>query len=83
MADNPAFYNPMESEVTMATMECPPCRGSGTVMTRDTGVCGTEEYGTCRRCNGTGKVDRDTAPETLARKVRELESRVDTVDMTR
>ncbi len=45
-------------------------------MTRDTGVCGTEEYGTCRRCGGTGKVDEDTAPETLARKVGEMESRL-------
>ena len=42
--------------------ECNDCRGSGFVMVRDTGVCGTEEYGTCRVCRGTGKVSSAHRP---------------------
>jgi DnaJ-class molecular chaperone len=59
-------------------MRCPnpKCRGSGFVMTRDPGVAGAEEYGTCPRCSGAGQVDEETAPETLARKVRTLEAKV-------
>jgi len=59
-------------------MRCPNsgCRGSGFVMIRDSGVAGAEEYGTCPRCNGAGQVDEETAPETLARKVRVLEAKV-------
>lgn len=45
-------------------------------MIRDSGVAGAEEYGTCPRCNGAGEVNEETAPETLARKVRVLEAKV-------
>lgn len=57
-------------------MQCPDCTGTGTVMTRDSDISGCEEWGSCRRCKGSGKVDRDTAPETLMRKVNEMERRL-------
>ena len=57
-------------------MKCPMCRGHGFVMTRDFGVAGAEEYGTCPRCRGTSKVDEALAPETMARKIRMLEAEV-------
>lgn len=42
--------------------ECSNCGGSGSVMTRDTGICGTEEYGPCRTCRGKGRCSSDHRP---------------------
>lgn len=35
--------------------KCGDCRGSGFVMTTDSGVCGAEEYRRCPSCKGTGE----------------------------
>lgn len=57
-------------------MKCPDCKGRGDMMTRDTGVCGTEEYSPCGRCKGSGEVPEDTAPESLMRRINEMETRL-------
>lgn len=43
-------------------------------MTRDTGVCGTEEYGTCGLCGGTKRLPPEL--ETLHNKIAELEEKI-------
>lgn len=45
-------------------------------MTRDSGVAGAEEYGTCLRCNGAREIDEELAPKALAKKVRMLDAQV-------
>ncbi len=55
-------------------MECTRCSGHGFVMTRDTGVCGTEEYGTCGLCRGIKELPPEL--EALHNKIAELEKLV-------
>jgi len=58
----------------MATVECPGCGGTGSVMARDTGVCGAEEYGDCPRCGGRGEVaDASDISGAMSSLVRRLE----------
>lgn len=40
-------------------IKCKKCYGSGFVLTKDYGIAGTEEYGTCAICGGTGEVSND------------------------
>ena len=45
-------------------------------MSHDSGVAGCEDYDTCKRCNGSGIVCEDTAPEMLHLRIKELENKL-------